>query len=391
MDLLIQDDRTMSFYNRFPKEAEKTSESIISDLASRCERYEAIADLWHQLPEKISLKEWASSNKILLLGRHTEATTQMAALNQVIVTRLMQILLNGPNIQQAESFIILDELGSLNHLQGLLELATEGRKKGVSLTLGFQSYAHIKRNYTQNEASAILGQIAHKAILRLDDYDTAMWAEQLFGYEQGWSKSRRIPTSKYNEPVEITEHETSKPVHEADKFQKMPAARLDLGDPLHGIYLNNGNSYTLAQPADVLLDALIPLENQNTLSIQDDNFYGLTPWMHSCEERLGLNLPVDDTIHRITEELEAESESQDYSDDEDSFILDVDDNDFEEHNHYEHETPAERLKRVLELRRLEREEQPTTTEFSGTLEKLCQYMQNEIKEHALSECPDDES
>ena len=68
-------------------------------------------------------------------------------------------------------------MGKLNKLK---DLATEGRSKGVSITLGFQEVDDMRKVYGQEDTTAILGQCNCKSFLRLSSAETAEWASRLF-------------------------------------------------------------------------------------------------------------------------------------------------------------------------------------------------------------------
>jgi type IV secretory pathway TraG/TraD family ATPase VirD4 len=59
----------------------------------------------------------------------------------------------------------LDELESLDHLATLNDALTKGRKKGLCVATGFQSYAQVEQVYGDKKAETILGN--HRSVVTL--------------------------------------------------------------------------------------------------------------------------------------------------------------------------------------------------------------------------------
>ncbi|PSB68561.1 hypothetical protein C7B61_00030 [filamentous cyanobacterium CCP1] len=247
--VLSSDKRTENYLNTLG--SQNTSVNIFSNLSVKLRPYGLVAACWQRAEQKISLSEWIKTPSILLLGESETAPVPVRAINQLIFTRVAQLLLNLPeqdqNTEAVSTFIIMDELPALGKLDRLKTLATKGRSKGVSITIGFQDLEDMQHVYGKEIANTILGQCNNKAFLRLSSSSTAQWVCDLYGeYEfldrstgqsnssgdKGSSQNKSENWSRANRkvvlPIELTSMTT-------------PDARLGVG--LQGLYHVPGQTF----------------------------------------------------------------------------------------------------------------------------------------------------
>src|SRR5205085_6171493 len=106
--------------------------NVMSTVANKTEPYRAIAAAWYHASEQISLRDWVERGYLLVLGTSHVARTAMRAVNRVLFKRLSQMLLEQPSDRSRPTWIVVDELRQAGQLDGLNELAVEGRSRGVS-------------------------------------------------------------------------------------------------------------------------------------------------------------------------------------------------------------------------------------------------------------------
>jgi hypothetical protein len=116
-----------------------------------------------------------------VLGDSTRFKTSLDPINQLILDRVVDLLLDGQETKSRKSFLILDEARELGKVRKLHAALNLGRSKGVSVTLGFQDIDGFRSVYGEKEASEMTGQINNKTFLRTDSHATAKWAEEHFG------------------------------------------------------------------------------------------------------------------------------------------------------------------------------------------------------------------
>ena len=81
-------------------------------------------------------------------------------------------------------WFILDELASLNQLEGLPTALAEFRKYGGCVVAGLQDIHQIEARYGREEGKAMLGLFNTKIVFRLNDYDTAKRVSDSFGEQE---------------------------------------------------------------------------------------------------------------------------------------------------------------------------------------------------------------
>lgn len=172
---------------------EGTFQNILSTVLTVTSSFEIIAACWDRAQVKVSLREWISSEGILVLGNDEQNRSAIDTINRLVFQRLSELMLAQPEIHPPNprrTWIFLDEVREMGRLEGMSRLLTKGRSKGVTVALGFQDVAGLQSVYGREIAEEILGQCSTKVILRLNSAGTARWASQLFGTREVLECSR---------------------------------------------------------------------------------------------------------------------------------------------------------------------------------------------------------
>ena len=274
---MIDDDPRLKHYEQ-TFGSDKTAANIMASVIAKVERFEPIAALWHKAEtvfdsRPISLTEWTEDSQILVLGRSETAETQLTEINRVLITRLSELLLEKRETRTPETFVILDELGSLGNLQSLLKLATEGRSKGVSLAAGFQAEGHIQSNFSKEIAETILGQFNHIAALKIRDETTAKWVSGLMGKVRGIRHTESISQGNWeNGPTRTIQQQ----YYEEDavmtsELTGIPAFRPQQGVGLRGFYMGHINWWHTYSPS--IVESLAPKSSEERNFIRMPKVY----------------------------------------------------------------------------------------------------------------------
>lgn len=283
---------------------------VMPSIKSKMNKYRVIAALWHRAETKISLTEWSKSNAILVMGKDNEAKDALSALNQVIFTRVAQMLLNKPEVEHPQTFIIFDELAGMGNLgssdpkqQGPLEeLATQGRSKGVCLAIGFQSIRSLENMYNKEVTEAMAGQFRHKAFLRLDDEGTAEWAKKLIGTAEVIEINVSVSHGRDGKTYTEAKQKRIKNVVESSEILSIPPIDKDNNIGLTGYYLVGKGFYQHTYSIDFISQNLLPKSS----TVQDfvpapDSYQRLEDWTDEDLHRLGI-------YHILNPEIEAMDE-----------------------------------------------------------------------------------
>ena len=219
----------------------KLADDVMSTLANGVGQYRIVASLWHHAEQEgraLSLGEFASSEGILVVGRSQVAGKALRAINQVIVQRLIQLVLEKGNRAQVDSmadrtWFILDEFKALGRLRGIEDLMTMGRSAGACVVLGFQDWRGLCAVYEENEAHELVGLCADKAFLRIDGKETARFASESIGDVEWYEES----TGPSGESRSIQKRTRVLP----NTFRELPKTSVAAG--LHGYYMSDEDAW----------------------------------------------------------------------------------------------------------------------------------------------------
>ncbi len=180
-------DAAMEHFQRDERTLANVQYTISANIAS----LRPVAALWHHADRRFSLRDWISSNSILVLGNMEDLRYPIDAINRALFQRLVELVLSQSESATRRTWFFLDELKEMGRLNALPRLLTKGRSKGVRAVLAFQTFEGLCDVYGDKLAGEISGMAANKCFLRTDSEETARWASRIIGeaeYEQ-WTRS----------------------------------------------------------------------------------------------------------------------------------------------------------------------------------------------------------
>lgn len=205
-------------------EEPRTLANILSTVRVRLAQLEPIAAAWDHAADEVSLDEWARGEMILVLGNDETTRVCLDALNRAIIRRSVELVLNGPEVDDWRTLYVLDEVAKAGKLDSLGSLLAKGRSKGVSAVLGFQDIDGLRAVYDK-EADEIVGQCATKALFRLESPGTAEWASRLIGQTEQWD--HQVTTAPAGDST--THQRTKRDGVLPSEFLSLPPASRDGG------------------------------------------------------------------------------------------------------------------------------------------------------------------
>lgn len=270
---------------------ERTLANILGTVASKSAAYGPVAAAWERATESVSLRDWVEGEFILVLALDDEIRTALDAVNRAIFRRAAELLLAGPESAARRSWLFLDEVREAGKLDGLRGLLNRGRSKGVAAVLGFQSVEGLREAYGREEAHEIIGECAHKAILRLESPDTAEWAAGVFGDVE--RREIQVGQPGAEKAVSKSELVARRPLVLPSEFLSLPATGPDAGlsgyfaSPLTGAY-----RHTLAW-CEIAARLRPPSQETPDYLPRPAADQYLRPWDESDYRRLGLGFPSE--------------------------------------------------------------------------------------------------
>lgn len=275
-----------------------TANNILSSLATKLQPFEFIAAAWDRAESRISLREWLSSDSILVLGNDEAVRSALDSINRVIFRRIVELTLAESESATRRTWFFLDELRQAGALDGLNNLLTAGRSKGACVVLGAQDIEGLREVYGENKANELLGLCGHKALLRLDSPVTAKWASELFGTVEDL-ETRRSHSTGSSQGLGHTNTSSGTQVSEQHIVREvvLPSELLSIPFPsrsngMIGYFLSpefGGAGYRAHISGDWIAGDLKPLGNAPALLPRAEEHQFLTSWSESRRGELGLS------------------------------------------------------------------------------------------------------
>ncbi|MCC5624462.1 type IV secretory system conjugative DNA transfer family protein [Nostoc sp. CHAB 5715] len=294
--------------------------SVGAVIGDELETIAAHLDFHQQEGRRFTLKEWFDQNYILMLGCDRESEATLRPYNQLIFTRMAQMLAS-PSNTGGNTFIILDELPSLGKLDKIEEVARIGRSYGGSLCIAFQAYTDLEHIYGEKIANSLIGQCDKAAYLRARDRKTADWASNQIGHMKktwrsetvgtGTSQGRLMPLSgTVSQNQSFSEQRESDPVVRPEDVMNIPKPDKRAGTGVKGFfrcdqyvfdhevssaYLSH-NMQQAASSVDGYLPVYEGIEDCRLWDEEDIERLGIGGFMAVFEEKDMKALPIEDWV-----------------------------------------------------------------------------------------------
>lgn len=299
---ILSSDRRTNHYLDVLGES-RTAANIRATLSTKMRPYTAVAACWHRATKKVSLEHWMQYGGVIILGDSATAQTAIRALSQIIFTRAGQLVLEQPEQQQgkgygATTYLLMDEAPAMGKLNLLKTLATEGRSKGLSITLGFQDIEDMQYVYGREEANTIMGQINCKSFLRLSSPKAAEWASSAFSerefMEQSYGESTSNKGLNSSQSTNVNWRRTTSKVVMPIEFLSIPWTGPENG--LTGFHQIYGNSFKHTMSWNDIQQRLPKPSRDPAFIPRSKDDYWLEPFNRKDRYRLNLDWLDDDII-----------------------------------------------------------------------------------------------
>ena len=172
--------------------ASDTADNVMGTMATVTRRglktIAAYMDYHLQEGRSFTLQHWLENKYILLLGTTRKAESTIRPLNQLLITRICQLVTS--ELYEGYTYIILDELPELGKIGDIDRVARLAASYRVSLMIAFQAYSDLERIYGKESANSLIGQCDKSAYLRVKDGESAEWAAKQIGQVTMRKKSK---------------------------------------------------------------------------------------------------------------------------------------------------------------------------------------------------------
>ncbi|MCK4341619.1 MAG: type IV secretion system DNA-binding domain-containing protein [Phycisphaerae bacterium] len=190
-------------YDQYFLEDPRTVSNIMMTLNATTGSLRPIAALWANAKVSVSLKDWASSEYILLIAKDKELAEPLDNVNRVLFQRITEIL-TRPRQNAGRTWVFIDEAKFAGKIPGLDDLLTTGRSFGARVCLATQDVAGLRHAYGPDLAEEILGGAANKAMFGTRSPVTGKYVSEVMGEAERYETTM---SETYGEQVSTTESE----------------------------------------------------------------------------------------------------------------------------------------------------------------------------------------
>ena len=158
--------------------------NFMSNFRSKAAFFSSVPDT--NLGIEINIEEWINEQgqSTIFLYNNTKDKDLNASRISVFVDSIVKTLLSMGESKSRRVYFFLDEFGSLNKMDSIVDGLALLRSFGGSIWIGIQEVQRIYSIYDKNLTSTIINNIATKVILRSQEVETLEFCSKLIGKQE---------------------------------------------------------------------------------------------------------------------------------------------------------------------------------------------------------------
>lgn len=167
--------------------ARRSGGDIMSTLGTKLAYLPPLAAGWEAAArerQRVSLTNWVNGEGVLVLSGDPTVRQSLDAVNQILLNRATQLLLGRPEPVTDRTWVFLDELREGPLFSDAHCALNQGRTKGLSLVIGFQTLEGMEARYGEKEARELISGCEIRAFLRMESEATCRWASDSIGQSE---------------------------------------------------------------------------------------------------------------------------------------------------------------------------------------------------------------
>jgi type IV conjugative transfer system coupling protein TraD len=168
------------------KDSPKMTGSVRATIAANIKSFEWLPD--RQGAASFSIRQFITDKERedawLFITSRNDQLSALRGLITLFVDTATATLLSMSEDHQRRTWLVFDELTSLNRLSALSTMMAQARKFGGCAALGFQSFAQLVEVYKREGAEAVCGNCSTWFLFRPNDPMTAKWCSESLGMSE---------------------------------------------------------------------------------------------------------------------------------------------------------------------------------------------------------------
>lgn len=203
------------------------SASIISILQERIQFFRYLVDVDGDFSFRKYIREEPakkSTQPNLFILNIEQYATIFKPLMTLVIDMMAREVLSLPDKLDRRIFFIIDELGTLNRMDSVLQIETVGRSKGASLICANQDLGRIEEQYGRANLKTFYNNFNTTFTFRIREPETAEFLSRAIGEQQiiKTSQSRQLNPGEVGDRKSINEQEKLERLILPTEFQSLP-------------------------------------------------------------------------------------------------------------------------------------------------------------------------
>jgi type IV secretory pathway TraG/TraD family ATPase VirD4 len=197
-----------------------TAKSIVSTMMSHLGSYEYLA----AMDGDFSITDWVrEGDGFLFISSYADIRDTLKPLISLFIDQLSMRLLALPECPAQKTFIVLEELWTLQKLPALLDLITQARSKCGALILSVQEVAQLEAIYGRTGAKTIFNNCGSQLVFGCTEPETAQFCSKLLGEEEVLEATRSytLGVDKLKDGVNISQARKKKDLILPSEFRAL--------------------------------------------------------------------------------------------------------------------------------------------------------------------------
>lgn len=182
--------------------AEETLASILMMLM----QYAKIFELLQHIDGDFSVREWIKSDEtnFFFISNYADIKDTMKPIISLFVETAGRAILSLPDDITRRIYIFLDEFGTIQRMDTIVDLLTLSRSKGGAIFIGIQDIGRIDSIYGKELRESIINACGNNLIFAVEDTSTAEFFSKKLGAVEYWEDQQNLSMGDANNRVSVS-------------------------------------------------------------------------------------------------------------------------------------------------------------------------------------------
>jgi type IV secretory pathway TraG/TraD family ATPase VirD4 len=187
---------------------EDSTNETTNSLMMMLMQYAKIFDFLQYTDGDFSVKKWVQSenNNFIFITNYANVKDALKPAISLFIETVGRSLLSEPDDIDRRLFMFIDEFGTLQKLDTIVDLLTASRSKGGAIFLGIQDIGRIDSIYGKEARESIINACGNNLIFAVEDFSTAEFASKKLGHTEYYEHQQSQSYGDNSERINVNQH-----------------------------------------------------------------------------------------------------------------------------------------------------------------------------------------